>query len=145
MSSRLPATRLLKEHQAARALPSARLVPFPGGRADSLPRLGRSDLAHGRKIRRGWVSHQPDVGNCVRAKSGSMAHVPDEDEVYRTVIDRLVTDCHEGQGQIGSERVRRAVWNAAAEEAGLEDQAAINRLLKRLDLCPTSCRRSRFD
>jgi hypothetical protein len=65
-------------------------------------------------------------------QASSMAHVPGEDDIYRRVIDRLVRDCEEGQGQIGSDRARQGVWNPAAEEAGLEDQAAMNRLLDRL-------------
>jgi len=51
---------------------------------------------------------------------------------YKRVIDRLVEDCHEGQGQIGADRARRGVWNPSAESTGLEDQMAINDLLARL-------------
>lgn len=56
----------------------------------------------------------------------------DDRQTYRRVIDRLVNDCREGQGQIGPRRVRTGVWNANATHDTLPDQNEINGLLSRL-------------
>jgi hypothetical protein len=56
----------------------------------------------------------------------------DEDMRYRAVIDRLVDDCHRGQGQLGAARARAGVWNANATPENLPDQHEINVLLTRM-------------
>ena len=48
---------------------------------------------------------------------------------YRAVIDRLVREAKEGQGQIGPKRVRAGVWNKSATTSKMPDQRAINSLL----------------
>jgi hypothetical protein len=53
-------------------------------------------------------------------------------EIYRRTIDRLVHACRDGQGQIGSDRVRAGVWHKYADAARMPDQWAINELLARL-------------
>jgi hypothetical protein len=65
-----------------------------------------------------------------RATMGPMSSAED-DERYRTVIDRLVHECGE-QGQVGANRVRSGLWNRNAESAGLEDQVQVNQLVARL-------------
>jgi hypothetical protein len=56
----------------------------------------------------------------------------DEDLFYRSFIDRLVSACREGQGQIGRRRVEAGVWNVNARADQHEDQHEINLLLARL-------------
>lgn len=58
----------------------------------------------------------------------------DDRRKYRQIIDELVSECLEGQGQIGPIRARAGVWNANAGPSteGLEDQARMNDLLHRL-------------
>lgn len=53
-------------------------------------------------------------------------------QIYRDMIDDLVRMCKEGQGQIGSNRVRVGVWNANATATFIPEQHAINLLLSRL-------------
>jgi hypothetical protein len=53
----------------------------------------------------------------------------DEDRIYRDVIDRLVDDCHDGQGQIGARRARSGIWNLNATAEKMPDQHEINVLL----------------
>lgn len=62
-----------------------------------------------------------------------MTNTADADALYRNVIDRLVDDCHNGQGQIGPRRARDGVWNRNATAKQLPDQHAINDLLARLN------------
>jgi hypothetical protein len=57
---------------------------------------------------------------------------PTRPEIYRDLIDRLVHQCSEGQGQIRAQRVRAGVWNASASATFLPDQYAINLLLTRM-------------
>ncbi|MFW9875151.1 MAG: DUF6547 family protein [Candidatus Thorarchaeota archaeon] len=52
---------------------------------------------------------------------------------YREFIDCMVDDCHNGQGQIGSNRVKKGVWNINATKDFLPDQYEVNELLKRLN------------
>ncbi len=56
----------------------------------------------------------------------------DDSQRYRTLIDQLVHDCREGQGQIAAERARAGVWNRNASPRKLPDQHEINVLLKAL-------------
>ena len=55
-----------------------------------------------------------------------------QDQRYRALIDRLVRDCREGQGQIGARRAHAGLWNAHASAAHFPEQHAINVLLRRL-------------
>lgn len=55
-----------------------------------------------------------------------------EDRNYRSIIDRLVEECREGQGQIGPSRARAGTWNASATEKQLHEQHEVNLLLARL-------------
>jgi hypothetical protein len=48
---------------------------------------------------------------------------------YRAVIERLVREAKEGQGQIGPKRVRAGVWNKSATVSAMPDQQAINDLI----------------
>jgi hypothetical protein len=48
---------------------------------------------------------------------------------YRAVIDRLVHEAKEGQGQIGPKRVRAGVWNTSATVSVMPNEHAINDLL----------------
>ena len=52
--------------------------------------------------------------------------------LYRAIIDRLVKDCEEGQGQVVPRRIARGVWNANATADVLPDQFRINELLSSL-------------
>ena len=61
-----------------------------------------------------------------------MDHLTSEElERYKTVIDRLVHTCHQGQGQIGPCRARAGVWNPAAADPryDMPDQRRWNALL----------------
>lgn len=52
--------------------------------------------------------------------------------LYRTLIDALVVQCNEGQGQVSARRIQAGVWNENADEpAGetLPEQHAMNLLL----------------
>ena len=55
-------------------------------------------------------------------------------QLYRTLIDELVRECRQGQGQIGPGRVRTGTWNGNADSApdGPPDQRRINALLARM-------------
>ena len=53
-------------------------------------------------------------------------------QIYRDLIDHLVDDCHNGQGQIGPRRVRAGVWNKNATAETIPDQHEINLLLARM-------------
>jgi uncharacterized protein DUF6547 len=53
-------------------------------------------------------------------------------QVYRELIDKLVAVCKKGQGQLGSTRVRKGLWNANATREFIPDQHEINLLLERL-------------
>jgi hypothetical protein len=59
----------------------------------------------------------------------------DDRKLYRDVIDRLVQACQHGQGQIGANRARAGVWNAAANHQPdrMPDQRSMNLLLLRLE------------
>jgi len=52
---------------------------------------------------------------------------------YRAIIDRLVTDCEQGQGQVVPRRIATGVWNANASADVMPDQSRINELLSGLD------------
>lgn len=54
--------------------------------------------------------------------------------LYRTVIDALVLQCRDGQGQISARRVQAGVWNENAEvvEDAPPDQHAMNLILAAL-------------
>ena len=52
--------------------------------------------------------------------------------VYRDLIDALVRECKEGQGQIGAERARAGVWNRNATRDFIPDQYEINLFLDRM-------------
>jgi len=54
-------------------------------------------------------------------------------QIYRDAIDSMVEVCKEGQGQIGSNRVRAGVWNINATENFIPEQNEINIFLKKLD------------
>lgn len=41
--------------------------------------------------------------------------VDDDRELYRELIDELVTECRQGQGQIGPDRARAGTWNPNAD------------------------------
>jgi hypothetical protein len=51
---------------------------------------------------------------------------------YRELIDRLVDQCRNGQGTVGSGRVMAGIWNANATPSRFADQYEFNQLLKRL-------------
>jgi hypothetical protein len=51
---------------------------------------------------------------------------------YRDIIDRLVRECRDGQGQLDARRVRAGVWNANAGPGFIEDQHEVNQLLARM-------------
>jgi hypothetical protein len=53
-------------------------------------------------------------------------------QAYRELIDKLVAVCKKGQGQIGSNRVRKGFWNTNATSEFIPDQHEINLLLARL-------------
>lgn len=53
-------------------------------------------------------------------------------QIYRTLIDAMVAACKTGQGQIGPNRARNGLWNANAKADYLQDQHAMNVLLKKL-------------
>jgi hypothetical protein len=57
--------------------------------------------------------------------------VGDDRQLYRAVIDELVRECREGQGQIGPCRAGTGTWNPNADAVleGLPDQRRINVLL----------------
>lgn len=55
-------------------------------------------------------------------------------KVYRDLIDALVEECREGQGQIGPRRARNGVWHLGATEDHLSDQHQINLLLAGLSV-----------
>ncbi|HKO47084.1 MAG TPA: DUF6547 family protein [Polyangiaceae bacterium] len=53
---------------------------------------------------------------------------------YRDFIDEMVDVCHNGQGQVGPDNVRKGVWNRSANAAdpSLRTEHEINALLARL-------------
>lgn len=53
-------------------------------------------------------------------------------KLYRDFIDRMVDECHNGQGSIGPSRARSGVWNPNATAEFLEDQFEINQFLAAL-------------
>jgi len=55
----------------------------------------------------------------------------DDRFLYRTVIDALVVQCRDGQGQVSAHRVRAGVWNENAEavDDASPDQHEMNVLL----------------
>lgn len=55
-----------------------------------------------------------------------------EDLLYRNVIDRLVDDCHSGQGQIAANSVRSGVWHTNATPEFLPEEHEVNALIARL-------------
>jgi hypothetical protein len=58
--------------------------------------------------------------------------VPDDDRLlYRVLIDELVRECRQGQGQIGPGRARAGIWNPNAEVLldDFPEQRRINVLL----------------
>ena len=55
----------------------------------------------------------------------------DSSALYRRVIDQLVHDTLDGQGQIAARRIEEGVWNPHAPES-LADQRAFSALLSRL-------------
>lgn len=57
--------------------------------------------------------------------------MPQKSELYRTLIDRFVDICRNGQGCIGPDRARKGVWNPYADENS-PDQLAFNQLLSRM-------------
>jgi len=59
------------------------------------------------------------------------AYRPGVSQQYQTLIDWLVHACHEGQGRIGPDRVRRGVWSSEAVRRPdeLPDEQRINALL----------------
>ncbi|MDA0832611.1 MAG: hypothetical protein O2955_22105 [Planctomycetota bacterium] len=54
-------------------------------------------------------------------------------QIYKDFIDRLVDECHSGQGAIGPTRARSGIWNQNATADFLVDQYKINQLLASLD------------
>ena len=59
-----------------------------------------------------------------------------DDQLYRTIIDALVVQCREGEGQVSARRVLAGVWNENADAADAEaepGQHAMNVLLGSLD------------
>lgn len=58
----------------------------------------------------------------------------DDRHSYRTLIDRLVRACREGQGQVAAGRARRGVWsrNAVTQPEEMPDQQRMNVLLAAL-------------
>lgn len=58
----------------------------------------------------------------------------DDRTLYRTVIDALVVQCRDGQGQISAHRVRTGVWNENADAVDdiAPDQNTMNVLLGEL-------------
>lgn len=57
----------------------------------------------------------------------------DDREQYRALIDQLVEECREGQGQIGPTRARAGMWNPHAETDDIPEQRRINTLLAGMD------------
>lgn len=55
-------------------------------------------------------------------------------ELYRQVIDQLVTECRDGQGQVAPSRARQGLWNENATKTFLVDQHKINEFLRELSL-----------
>jgi len=55
----------------------------------------------------------------------------DDRTLYRTVIDALVVQCRDGQGQVSAHRVRAGVWNENAEvvDDAVPEQHEMNVLL----------------
>ena len=55
----------------------------------------------------------------------------DDRTLYRTVIDALVVQCRDGQGQVSAHRIRAGVWNENAEvvENVVPEQHEMNVLL----------------
>lgn len=56
----------------------------------------------------------------------------DDDRNYRELIDELVQQCKEGQGQIAARRTRDGVWNKNASAKKMPEQHRFNSLLKAL-------------
>ena len=50
----------------------------------------------------------------------------------RRVIDRLVAECEEGQGQVAAMRARAGMWNRNASPDAMPDQWRMNQLLSSL-------------
>lgn len=60
--------------------------------------------------------------------------MPDPRWLYRRVIDAMVVECAQGQGQVSAHRVRVGVWNSDAEDdpEAMPEQYALNKLLASL-------------
>ncbi len=69
------------------------------------------------------------------ALTGHDVHMSDPRWLYRQIIDAMVVECAQGQGQVSAHRVRAGVWNVDAEEDpdSLPDQHTINQILRKLD------------
>lgn len=69
-------------------------------------------------------------------RSGHSARVSDNvwraTDDYISVIDALVDECANGQGMVGSRRVRNGVWNESATPDFLPEQHRVNLLLASL-------------
>lgn len=51
---------------------------------------------------------------------------------YRLALDAMVDMCQSGQGQVGANCVRSAIWNPNASDSKLSDQHSMNLLLGKL-------------
>ncbi len=69
------------------------------------------------------------------ALTSHYGHMSDPRWLYRQIIDAMVVECAQGQGQVSAHRVRAGVWSVDAEEdpGSLPDQHAINLILNKLD------------
>jgi hypothetical protein len=56
----------------------------------------------------------------------------DNPALYKSLIDKLVNACREGQGRIGPNRAISGVWNKNATETFIPEQHRMNLLLLRL-------------
>ena len=55
-------------------------------------------------------------------------------EIYRKFIDSLVDMCRNGQGQIGTNRVAKGIWNSNATSEYIPEQHKVNLLLEGFSL-----------
>jgi hypothetical protein len=63
-----------------------------------------------------WLVLQLQIVTCRTTRFILACVVNDERELYRKLIDALVRECRQGQGQIGPARARAGTSVAAADE-----------------------------
>ena len=57
-----------------------------------------------------------------------MVAMMDDQMLYRTIIDALVVQCRDGEGQVSARRIQAGVWNENAEIADVDAEPEQHRM-----------------